>query len=62
MKFAALTTEQKALLALCIAPVSVRDAGSVGGLNALANLTRKGMASYSAGLYSITAKGQAVVK
>jgi hypothetical protein len=60
MSNAALTTEQKALSALRIAPVSIRDVGTAGGLNAFANLTRKGLAVFAAGAYVVTARGMQV--
>lgn len=61
MKTAALSTEQTALLALCISPLSVRDAATAGQLNALANLTRKGLAAFAGGAYVITARGSKAV-
>ena len=60
MSNATLTIEQKALSALRIAPIGVRDVGTVGGLNAFANLTRKGLATFAGGVYQVTARGMAV--
>lgn len=60
MSNAALTTEQKALSALRIAPVSILDVGTAGGLNAFANLTRKRLATFAGGFYQVTARGMEV--
>jgi hypothetical protein len=54
-----LTTEQKLLSALRIAPLSIQDviAAGSGALNSASNLTRKNLAYCKAGTYYVTSRG-----